>query len=193
MTDEQVEKATDIFRAGLRKHRTEFCAFAVQRGLETGELGPNLLAVFRRCVEAVNNLIVRPTPVNRSRTPQEAISSTGRQRYITNEIVEAMPRGAGEEAELIFFRVGRHLSDNELAAEYKLRNLKPADPYSLAAANEADPAFADTHPNGTHWKDANGCWCYAAFDRWLVGERYVGVGRHGSVWIGDWWFAGLRK
>ena len=67
----------------------------------------------------------------------------------------------------------------------------PADPYSQAAVNEADPAFADGHPNGTHWKDVNGKWCFVAFGRWGDGRK-LGVGR-GNDWGGSCWFAGVRK
>ena len=37
----------------------------------------------------------------------------------------------------------RQISDADLDAEYEKRGLKPADPYSLVAVNEADPAFAE--------------------------------------------------
>ena len=56
----------------------------------------------------------------------------------------------------------------------------------------ADPAFADDHPNFTHWQDADGKWCYAAFRRW-GGERCVRVDRDGGGWGDDWWVAGLRE
>ena len=76
--------------------------------------------------------------------------------------------------------------------EYELRGFKPADPYLLAADNEADPAFADEKRNSTHWKNAKGKWCLAAFDRWYYG-RGVRVGRGDGDWSDGWWFAGLRK
>jgi len=58
--------------------------------------------------------------------------------------------------------------------------------------NEADPAFADEHPNGTHWKDAEGKWCFVAFVGW-DDERRVNVHRSGLDWNAYWWFACVRK
>ena len=75
----------------------------------------------------------------------------------------------------------------DLEKEYALRGLIPADPYSLAAVNEADPAFADKYPNGTQWKDASGNYCCAFFDRWRGGRR-VSVRWRGRAWGADWWF-----
>ena len=105
-----------------------------------------------------------------------------------------------------------YISDDDLEKEFELRGLKPADPISVAAVNEADPAFADEKPHGTHWKDAKGKWCYAAFHRWDDDGRHVLVNRYDSDWLdrwGDgrevnicrsdddwddyWWFAGVRK
>jgi hypothetical protein len=102
-------------------------------------------------------------------------------------------RGEREkERKSCFFKLNRYVSDADLDKEYELRGLKPADPYSLAAVNEDDPAFADDHPNGTHWKDGDGNWCYAVFRRWFD-ERDVFVSRDGNGWDDGWWFAGLRK
>lgn len=145
----------------------------------------------------MSDLIVRRVRVNRTRTGQEALDASGRKQYTDRSVVDSMPKGEGDEVEVVFFkpdlseRDGR-ISDDDLEKEFELRGLKPADPYSVAAGNEADPAFADEKPHGTHWKNADGKWCFAAFHRW-DGERSVGVYRHDSVWDGFWWFAGLRK
>ena len=192
MTDGQIDKAVDIFRSALRKHRMELGTNAVQQVLGIGELGPELLAVFRKRVEAVSDMIVRRVKVDRDQTPQRVLDATGRKQYTDSDVVTAMPCGEGEEVEFHFFKLGRYVNDNELEKEYELRGFKPADPYSLAAVNKADPAFADDHPNGTHWQDAKGRWCYAAFHRWS-GERRLYVGRRAGDWDGSWWFAGLRK
>lgn len=142
---------------------------------------------------AVSNLIVRRATVDRSRRPQEVLDATGREQYTDPDVVAAMSGGGTgvEEVEVHFFKLGRNVNDAELDKEYELRGLKPADPYSLAVVNEA-PALGDNHPNATHWKDAGGNWCYAAFDRWVYG-RGVDVGRGAGGWDGRWWFAGLRK
>lgn len=192
MTDGQLDKAADIFRAVLRKHRSEFPSEATQHTLGTNELSLALLAIFRKHVEMFSDMIVRRVTVNRTRSPQDAIAATGRNRYVDKDVIAMMPRGDGDESDVIFFKPGRSVSDVDLDKEYALRGLVPADPYALAAVNEADPAFADEHPNGTHWKDADGNWCYAAFNRW-DDERDVNVNRNDDDWDDDWWFAGLRK
>ena len=193
MTDRQIERAVEIFRAQLRKHATEFPSDAVQQVFGQPELGPEWLAVLRTRVEAISNLVVRTAKVDRTRTAQAALDVTSRKQYTDKDVVDAMPQGTGEEVEVVFFNLGRYISDAELDKEYELRVLKPADPYSLSAVNEDDPAFADTKPNATHWKDSNGKWCYAAFRQWRDGERDVGVNRDDNDWRGDWWFAGVRK
>jgi hypothetical protein len=107
-------------------------------------------------------------------------------------VVATMPTGEGpEDTELTYFRASRFLSDDELEREFDSRGLVP-DPQAQAADNEADPAFADEHPNGTHWKNKKGQWCFAAFGQGDHG-RYVDVDRYDVVWLGDWWFAGRRK
>lgn len=192
MTDNQIEKAVDTYRAMLRKHRSELGSDAVQHALGQPGYVAEQVAVLRKYAEAASSMLIRHITVNRIRTPMEAIDATGRNKYLTDDVVRAMPKGVGDEADVFFFKLGRYVSDNELEKEYARRGLRPADPYSLAAVNEADPAFADKHPNGTHWKDMSDYWCYAAFGRWSV-ERSVYVGRCGSDWRDAWWFAGLRK
>lgn len=193
MTDRQIERAVEIFRAQLRKHAAELPSDAVQHVFGQPELGSEWLAVLRTRVEAVSNLVVRTAKVNRTRKAQAALDATSHRQYTDQKVVDAMPNGEGEEAEVVFFNLDRYVSDVDLDKEYELRGLKPADPYSLAAVNEADPAFADQKPNATHWKDFNGKWCYVAFGRWGGGGRFVDVGRGGDGWNGPWWFAGLRK
>lgn len=143
-------------------------------------------------VETISNLFSRRVTVDLSRTPQQALEATRHTQYVDKGVVAAMPRGRDEE-ELFFFNLGHDTSDDDLEKQFDLRGLKPASPYSVAKVNEDDPAFADTHPNGTHWKDAQGRWCFATFFR-EVGERGVGVHRRGDYdWDDSWWFAGVRK
>lgn len=163
----------------------------------SGEDGSEWLRILNAALRKQNpfaavNLLTRTVTPDRSRSPQAMLDATGRRQYIDKAVVAAMPRGTGETVEVVLFTLVRFVSDAELEKEYGLRSLIPADPYSLAAVNEADPTFADSHPNGTHWKDADGNWCFATFDGW-GGERRVRVYRHGSGWHDRWWFAGVRK
>jgi hypothetical protein len=192
MTEGQITKAVANYRALLEKHASEFGSEPVQLVLGQPELAAEQFEVLCRRVELVSNLITRRVKVNCQLTPQAVLDATGRKQYTNSDVVANMPKGEGDEAEVVFFKLGRYVSDADLEKEYEKRGLKPADPYSLSAVNEADPAFADEKPNGTHWQDENGCWCFATFNRWNAGERYVYVYRNGGWGVG-WWFAGLRK
>jgi hypothetical protein len=192
-TDGQITKAVANYRALLEKHAKEFNSKAVQAVLGQLEFADEVFTLFRKRVEAVSNLLIRCVKVNRNQKPQEAINATGRVQYVDNDVVASMPHGEGEDAEVVFFNLGRFINDNDLEKEYELRGLKPADPYSLAKVNEDDPSFADTKPNATHWKDSSGKWCYIAFSRWSDDGRNVHVDRDDGYWNGYWWFAGLRK
>ncbi len=193
----QIDKAVSNYRALLEKHAPEFGAEPVQTVLGQSELAGEMFDLFRRRVEAVSNIITRRVKVDRTRTPEAVLAATGRKQYVTDNVVATMPKGDGNDVTVHFFKLdlserNGYISDNDLEKEFDLRGLKPADPYSPAAVNEADPVFADEHPNATHWKDANGKWCFATFRRWR-GGRYVGVYRNDFDWGDDWWFAGLRK
>lgn len=191
MTDGQIENMTDKFRAALRKHRSDIGSDVVQQVLGIENLGMEFFAVVRKHAERFSDMFVRHVKPDRNRTPQRALDATGRGQYTDKKVVAGMPKGEGE-AEVHFFKLDRWISDDDLEKEYDARGLKPADPYSLAAVNEADPAFADERPNCTHWKDKDGKWCYAAFNHWFD-ERCVGVRRSGDGWYGHWFFAGVRK
>jgi hypothetical protein len=197
-TDGQITKALANYRALLEKHSGEFSAEAVQTVLGQPEFAGEQFAVFRRRVEAISNLIIVPAVVvDCGRSPQQALEATGRVQYTDRKVVENMPKAPAVLAEIVFFkpdlskRNGR-ISDDDLENEYALRGLEPVDPISLAALNEAAPEFADETPHSTHWKDADGKWCFAAFFHWR-GKRYVLVDRSDLDWNGYWWFAGVRK
>lgn len=193
ITNEQIGKINDLAAAQLRK--SDLPSDLVQEILKTqgGELATNLVADLRRRVEAISDLIVRTVTVDRSLTGKAALDATGRNQYTDSDVVATMPQGEGDEVEIVFFKLGRYISDDELDKEYDLRGLIPVDPHALAALNAADKDFADERPNATHWQDANSKWCYAAFSRWGDDGRRVSVRRGDSGWNGPWWFAGRRK
>ena len=151
ITAGQIGNIQEILGAGLRK--SGLASEPVQQVLEHqgDELINELIAVVRSRVKAVSDMIVRHVKVNRDRSPQETLEATGRRLYVTESVVATMPRGDGEEIEVVFFKVGRFVSDDDGEKEYELRGLKPADPYSVAAVNEDDQAFTDDHPNCIHW------------------------------------------
>lgn len=189
----QISKLQETLGAALRK--SGFSQEAVQRVLETqGEaLTAEWLAALQKRVDTQSNQIVRRAAVDRKRSPKAALEATQRNLYVNNSVVAAMPRGEGEEVEVIFFKVGRrYVSDADLEKEYERRGLKPADPYSLAAVNEVDPTFAVNQPNCTHWKDSSGRWSCIIFDDWR-GRQEVRVCDNDDGWHNNkWWFAGQR-
>ncbi|MBU2220814.1 hypothetical protein KKD81_02665 [Patescibacteria group bacterium] len=140
--------------------------------------------------------------VNRVRSAHKALKATGRELYVNDNVLSAMPKGNGSKAELVFFRVGKHIIyDHDLDAEYSARGLVPADPFALAAHNEADPVFGDVRSNATVWRDAEGQQCHISFygsspvpyfgGRQKCHTLHVGAGC--EEWGPDWWFAGVRK
>lgn len=195
MTDGQIENVVSKLRDALRKHRSEFGSEYVQHVLGVENLGMDLMAPFYKRVEVISNMIIRHIKVDPNRTPQQMLDATGCKQYVDKYVMEAMPmpRSVIEERKVFFFKLDRYVSDTDLEEEYKIRGLKPVDPSPLAAVNEADPAFADSHPNATHWRDSSGKWCFISFCRWL-GERKVGVDYYSNGgWHSSWWFAGIRK
>jgi len=196
MTDDQIERAVEIFRAKLRKHKAELPSDAVQQVFGQSELGHEWLEVLRKRVEAISSMIVRRVKVDRSRTPQAMLDATGRKQYTDRNVVKNMPQGEGEEVDMAFFKLDLsasdgYISDDDLAKEFALRGLTP-DPQAQGQVNIDDPAFADEHPNGTHWKDKDGNYCFVAFDRWY-GERDVLVSRDDDRWSDYWWFGGRKS
>lgn len=199
ITNGQIGQIQDRLATELRE--SGLPADAVQAVLSApgGKAIKEMVAVLRKFVEAVANMIVRIVSPNRQLAPREMLEATGRNLYVNDEVVGNMPRGEGDKSEVVFFKPEPEeytrpgwMSDEDLDKAYERRGLKAADPYSQTQANKDDPAFADDHPNGTHWKDKDEKWCFAAFYRW-DGGRSVDVRRYGNGWDGCWWFAGLRK
>ena len=196
-TDGQIDKAVANYRALLEKHSGEFNTEAVQIVLGQSELAGEQFTIFCRRVEVFSSLFFRRATVKRNRTPQEALDATFRKQYTDRKVVESMPKGEGDEVEVGFFRLDLskchdYISDDDLEMEFELRGLKSADPISIAAVNEADHDFADEKPHCTHWKNADGKWCFATFYHWSK-ERKVDVGLRVYGWDGYWWFAAVRK
>lgn len=196
MTNEQIDKAVEQiaakYRKELRDHQGELEAGAVQRVLGQKDFGPALFAEFRTRVEVISEMIVRRVKVNRSLTPQQALDATGRKQYTDKKAVDSMPVGEWEEVEMCFFPIKKRSSDAEVAQALAFRGLTP-DPRAQAQVNAEDPAFADTHPNGISWQDADGNWNFVTFSRWDDGERRVRVRRDGRDWVDRWWVGGSRE
>jgi len=175
MTKGQIDKAVANYRAMLEKHAPDFQSATVQAVLGSPELAKEQLKLFRTHVEAESTLVTRTAPVNRTLTPKEALSATGRALYLNEDVVAIWPLATGDSVTMSFYKFGRYIEAGKLDEELAKVGLElVVDPTGLAAINQAYPEFADTHPNGTQWKNAAGKVCFAAFGRWL-GKRRVGV------------------
>lgn len=204
ITGPQIDKAVGLYRALLVKHASELASGSVQLVLGDPGLAGEMLSVFRRRVEEAKvreivcrRVIVRRVRVDRTLTPMQAIAATGRNKYVDDKIVATMPTGDGGEVDFHFFQPEPEewtrpgfMSDDDLAKALKKRRLK-SDPRAQAKVNEDDPAFADDHPNGTHWKDGDH-YNFAAFRGW-DDERRVDVVRRSGGWSDGWWFGGVPE
>lgn len=136
-------------------------------------------------VQLPEGTIIRHAHVDRTRTPQEVISATGRVEYVDKDILATMPQGEGDKVDVHFIPTKRFVPAKEVPAFLAQYGLVP-DPRAQAAVNEADSAFADTHPNSTQWGNN----CYLTFARW-GGERGVGCYRRDGGWRDGWFLSGV--
>lgn len=192
MTSPQIDRACELLRAKLTKHRAELDSDAVQQAFGDPGLPKEWLASLRTRVEAISELIVRHVRKDSRRTNRDVISATGRTEHVNADALATMPRGGNEEEDIFFFPIKRTASPAEAQAAYDRHNLEP-DPEGVAKVNEGDPSFADQHPNACQWKDDQGRWTYVTFRRWGDGERYVSVDRNDHDWGGFWLLGGRRK
>jgi hypothetical protein len=192
-TDEQIEKAVGNYRAMLVKHSPYFQSGTTQAALGSAELARKQFELFRAYVEAQSSIITRTVTVNRARSPKEAMLATGRTPYLNDHVVANMPRGVADTITMSFYRPGRRIAAKNLVEELDKDGFElVVDPMGQAAVNEVDPAFADTHPNGTQWTDVNGDVCCSVFARWHD-EPEVVVYQYDGDWDDYWWFPVRRK
>lgn len=119
------------------------------------------------------------------KTPQQLLDETCAIQYVDNDVLATAPRSS-EKSKVELFTVGKYITDEELEKEYEKRGLVPA------TLDELVSMYGTKEYIATHWKNADGTWCYIAFDRW-DDERGVYVNRRGRGWDDYWWFAGVRK
>ncbi len=208
ITAGQTGKIADNLSAALRK--SELQSASAQRVLEHSgdKMTTELLEIVRKYVEAESRTSVRRIKVDRTRTPQEALDATGRTQFAEGvagsgrielgerKVVDSMPSCTDAEVELVFFRLylqSGSISKDDLVREYKRRGLEAADPISVAALNEADPAFAgEMSSHCTQWKDADDKWC-VIISSVFHGEPRIYVRHDDGNWDDRYWFVGVRK
>ncbi len=200
MTDEQIVTVLALVEAELRaaglpeEPTSEFIK------IQGKTFAVACVADLRKRVEAWSNMIVRRVKVDRSITNQQAIDATGCFQYVDVDraVVDGMPVGEGEEISVFFIKPpaeaydeSGYISEEEVARQLDFNGLKP-DPRAQAKANQDDPVFADSHPNGTQWPRPGGGYDFAAFIGWF-GERRVNVNRLDGFWDDNWLFGGVPR
>lgn len=118
-------------------------------------------------------------------TPQQALDSTKRTQYVDKDVLDTWPTVTGK---IEFFKLYRYVSAKELDEEYEKRGLVPSP---FAMCEQDGPEVYEKEYVATQWKDADGKFCYASFERWC-GRRSVYVDRDDGVWFGYWSFSGVR-
>jgi hypothetical protein len=103
-----------------------------------------------------------------------------------------MPQGVGDTSDIIWIPLKKGMENMQVVKKLAEYEMVPVDPFALAAHNAIEPDFATQRPNFTLWQDADGNWCYAAFNGW-IGGRYVSVFQNDDHWSDDWWVAAVRK
>ncbi len=202
LTKEQLGRAADRFVARSIKQGGTFPKDTVQDVLEQegDQLADEMFNVFRVRVERRLKTIIHIVKVDRTKTPQEAVNDTGRKQYVNSDALATMPQGEGDEVPLHYFKPDPEEYDHDgwMSVDafdkcLSRRGLVP-DPQALLQdpANDTsnDSAFADEHPTGSQWRDANGKACYAAVFR-FCGDREVFVNRSDNDWNDNWWLSGV--
>ncbi|MFH0873992.1 MAG: hypothetical protein V1846_04130 [Candidatus Komeilibacteria bacterium] len=158
-----------------------------------------MFEVFRQRVERKSEIIVRRVRVDRSPSPQQVLDSLEdyEQAKCGKDDVATMPRGEGEEVDVVFFSAHRQLDDDELEREYERQGIVP-DPYAQAQVNADDHGFVVSHSNATHWLGPDGKWrCLLTSTTIPSRFNWVTVKKSEddkSSKYGDfWWYGGVRK
>ena len=192
MTDGQIEDVLNILRDKMHKHRSVITTDAAQLVFVIENLAMVMFTSFRECADAMSKMIIRKVSANHDCPPEQLLSALGQKQYCNHDVLATMPRGKGSEIEVLFLKLNIFMNDYEIEKELAKYGLVAASPYDVVAVNKADPAFAGSHPNFSHWKDTNGKWCYLSCYLW-GDERRMRVDRRDHGWDSSWWVAGVPK
>lgn len=175
MTDGQIDKATDIFRAALRKQRDGLSSESVQQALSSKDFSVGLFDGFCNHSEKFGNIIIRRVEANRYLSSYTVVHNINGHVFAEEHVLREMPQGNSDSVEVIFLKFNIHTTIVEREMEYERHGLKPVDPYTLAFFNGADDSFATDHSNETHWRDIGGNLCMLSVSGSPGGYRTVRV------------------
>lgn len=91
MTDGQIDKAGELFRSILRRHRAELPTDAVQQVLGNNDIWPELFATFRKRVEMISNMVVRHVTTD-GRTGERFIATLEKANYNVGDYAKQLLR-----------------------------------------------------------------------------------------------------
>ncbi len=136
--------------------------------------------------------IVRSVTVDRSRQLSGAVAATRSRLYLTESRVFVPPvQRSGEKVDVILFQPDLD-QYRGVWAEYKKRNLLPADILEIAAVNE-DSTVSITYPNRTFWRCPMGELWHASFFAGWEDQRFVRISCYGCTITCKQWLAGVSE
>ncbi len=172
MTDGQIDKAAELYRAMFARYHREFPTDLMQRVLAQPDLMREVADVFRRRVGLERGYIIFRVWVEPHDSLVEGFAIPKHDHEINRNLVKTMSQGsrAGMK-ELYLFQPPSEMYSNQglisdagVAEAYQLRSLKPVDPFVHAALLKSRPTLANDFPTVTHWQDEDGFWCYSESD-----------------------------
>jgi len=188
---EQIGKICDKLTNAL--HQADIPKKHAQRIIASKDnlLINELVLVVRKHIEAKSTTIVRPVVVDPKRSAKKVFEDfelAGRTVNLNDDIVATMPKSEGGKIKVTLFK---SCGIKPVLEQYKIRGLKPANPFDLAKFNEDDPHFSNSHSNVTFW-DTRSWLMFRPAPSLDVGQQdpHIHDDYHFGVWTG-WWLAGV--
>ncbi len=142
-------------------------------------------------MKSSKEMVIRVT-VDRSRPLLGAVAATGCRWYLTEPRIFVPPaRRSGAKVDVVLFQPDLDQYCG-VWAEYKKRNLVPADILEIAAVNE-DVKFSIKYPNRTFWRCPKGESWHASFFAGWEDQRFVRISCYGCTLTCEQWLAGVSK
>lgn len=143
------------------------------------------------------DFVVQKVVIDVSRSPQEVKEIANPSVMFSDQATASsmLPRCGDNRRTVIFSKLNRSVSYQELRKVFKILGLIWADPYSVVYANRKDFAFMDEHPNMTTWRGLNGRRCFLNFAkrtfRWPPLRTCVIGFTKDPKFYDFWWLPGI--